>query len=151
MEGKRLLFFGFFFCNCSIPRSTCNAISANCLSDIYIFCAVVLKWRKTKQQKLTCITAPTVRLHMGHLSVSKYSLFTCHDIIGLCLFLSVLTISLFILNQCANAVEATSSQIMDLLEREFQLDLLKREARSLSESYGAVLSQSKSLLKAMYI
>lgn len=38
---------------------------------------------------------------------------------------------------------------MELLERELQLDLLKREARSLSESYGAVLSQSKSLLKAM--
>lgn len=44
------------------------------LMIIGFFCAVVLEWRKTKQQKLTCITAPTVRLHMGHLSVSEHSL-----------------------------------------------------------------------------
>lgn len=57
-------------------------MSANCSTEIYIyiiffiffFCAVVLKWRKTKQQKLTCITAQTVRLHTAHLSVSKHSL-----------------------------------------------------------------------------
>lgn len=105
------------------------------------------KWRKTKQQKLICTTAPTVRSHTGHLSVSQHSKSFLRDIIGLCLFISALTISLFVLNQCANAVEATSSQIMELLERESQRDQLKREARSLSESYGAVPSRSKSLLK----
>lgn len=46
--------------------------SAQHLTDICF--VVVLGWRKTKQLKLTCITAPTVRSHMGHLSVSQHSL-----------------------------------------------------------------------------
>ena len=41
---------------------------------IIVFCLVVLEWRKTKQQRLTCTTAPTVRSPMGPLSVSP----SCH-------------------------------------------------------------------------
>lgn len=62
---------------------------------------------------------------------------------------NLLFFTVFVFNKCANAVEATSSQIMEPLEREFQLDLLKQEARSLSGSYGAVLSQSMSQAKAV--
>lgn len=76
MEGKRFYFISLRF-NINVmvvviaKLQEVAAISANCVTDIFIR-AVVLKWRKTKQQKLTCITAPTVRLHTGHLSVSKH-------------------------------------------------------------------------------
>lgn len=87
---------------------------------------------------------------MGHLSVSRHSLSFLDMLLLDDVYFEVhLLFSLFFFfNKCANAVEATSSQITEPLEREFQLDLLKREARSLSGSYGAVLSQSKSLLKS---
>lgn len=56
-------------CFCNILAGSC-AIGA--VFKRYMFvCVVVLEWRKTKQLKLTCITAPTVRLHMGRLSVSR--------------------------------------------------------------------------------
>ena len=39
--------------------------------DLHIdFLAAVLEWRRIKQQRLTCITALTVRSPMGHRSVS---------------------------------------------------------------------------------
>lgn len=61
--------------------------SAHSWSDKYVFCVAVSEWRRTKQQRLTCITAPIVRSLMGHLSVSYHCLsipfFICHDFIGL--------------------------------------------------------------------
>lgn len=84
MEGKPVFVQENVNCGCSILAGSCNTKSV-CL-------VVVLGWRKTKQLKLTCITAPTVRLHMGHLSVSRHSLFPCHAVIGLCLLWSALII-----------------------------------------------------------
>lgn len=54
-----------------------------------VFCVAVLEWRRTKLLRLTCITAPTVRSLMGHLSVSYRSFsipsFNCYDFSGLLL------------------------------------------------------------------
>lgn len=120
--------------------------SAHSWSDKYVFCVAVLEWRRTKQQRLTCITAPIVRSLMGHLSVSYHCLsipfFICHDLIGLHINVNLnLCVSFF--SQCANAVEDISRQIL-LLEQEIQVGLLRPAAHSLLESYAAAPSQSKS-------
>lgn len=71
MEGKLVLVQENVNCGWSILASSCRICT---VFNLYVCFVVVLGWRKTKQLKLTCITAPTVRLHMGHLSVSQHSL-----------------------------------------------------------------------------
>lgn len=55
------------------------------------------------------------------------------------------------LSQCANAVEATSRQMVVLLEQEIQVGLLRLAAHSLLGSYGAAPSQGKSPAKAQFV
>lgn len=115
-----------------------------------VFCVAVLESRRTKQLKLTCITAPTARSPMGHLSVSCHflsvPLWNCSVFIGLhahtcAMFDLCILTSLY--SQCANAEVAISRQMEVLVEEEIQVSLSRPEAHSLLGSYGVAPFQSK--------
>lgn len=144
MEGKPVFVQGNVHCGCSILAGGCKICS---LTDACLFCSCV-GVEEDKAAEIDLYHCPNCEVTHGP-SVSESTFFVSLSRCYWIMFISKCTyyFQCFFFNKCANAVEATSSQIMEPLEREFQLDLLKREARSLSGSYGAVLSQSKSLLK----
>ena len=53
---------------CLIRYSVCYCPCLDAISTCFL--AVVLEWRRIKQQRLTCTTALTVRSPMGRRSVS---------------------------------------------------------------------------------